>query len=765
MKYYIFLLFAAGMPAVLLAQTVRGEIRNRDTNHPIAGAWVVYYDWQQTWVRQQTEDAGIFQLDSLASGTGYLTVQAPGYAPFSLRDVQVVAGKERVVIVYLIPGKEDVSATQLDYCEDLQLRQIAPIGEIPLSRNQMQLFPAMFNDPARLAAAWPGVVQPDDRANRLSIRGNNPMLLQWKLNGMDIVSPNHFPNIGTYGEQPSLTGGAIPLISPQIIDNSTLFTGAGAPGFNDGIGGVMNLNLRKGNNQQHEQTIQLGSQGLEISIEGPSRTVPDQSSYLMNFRYSTLGLLHEIDALPGKAKTNFRDFAIHLCFPGRRKEENTWSLFYIWGRSKDSAEKKSLPEIYQDLFYKEINTKSLVTGFSHKRYVGRSFFSESGMILSWRFTNRKRFLNSHAILKDYVDEAKAAFRYSARWTSEHNFALLFGVNATAQGYHSYPLRGSDWQSVPQIRGESFPGNCWLVGESALTGTKIKLQYGITPVISEYNHHWAPRIQIYWKPDSIQQLVLSVTSYSQASPFWADSRNKQLIAANYSARYTYRHNATWLFTAEAFSQGSTGYDIISNLNNGFSSFNEDYPIFFNRFAVQDGTAHSYGIELMALRRFSQGWFLNANATLLRSVYQGSDGITRRSRWDVGQIANLTAGREWHRKNRRKLSGRLFGVDGRAVFSGGMRSTPVDASASAAQSQTVFIYTNGYSEKEKPYFRLDGRIYWKRSIQNRRNSTFALEFQNLTMQQNLAYRYFDPYTQQVESKYQLGLVPNLSWRVEL
>ena len=46
----------------------------------------------------------------------------------------------------------------------------------------------------------------------------------------------------------------------------------------------------------------------------------------------------------------------------------------------------------------------------------------------------------------------------------------------------------------------------------------------------------------------------------------------------------------------------------------------------------------------------------------------------------------------------------------------------------------------------------------------NSTFAMDFQNATMQQNTAYQYYDPFTKQVETKYQLGLIPNISWRLE-
>ncbi|MFN8302827.1 MAG: hypothetical protein U0U46_10060 [Saprospiraceae bacterium] len=41
---------------------------------------------------------------------------------------------------------------------------------------------------------------------------------------------------------------------------------------------------------------------------------------------------------------------------------------------------------------------------------------------------------------------------------------------------------------------------------------------------------------------------------------------------------------------------------------------------------------------------------------------------------------------------------------------------------------------------------------------------MDFQNMTMQQNIAYYFYDSWTQKIETKHQLGLVPNLSWRLE-
>lgn len=111
-------------------------------------------------------------------------------------------------------------------------------------------FPAMFFDPARLAAAYPGVAQTDDGTNSLSIRGNSPASVGWRLEGVDIVNPNHLPNAGTFSDRPAAASGGILMFSAQLLDNSSLLTGAMPAGYGDALAGIMDMNLRRGNNRR-----------------------------------------------------------------------------------------------------------------------------------------------------------------------------------------------------------------------------------------------------------------------------------------------------------------------------------------------------------------------------------------------------------------------------------------------------------------------------------------------------------------------------------
>ena len=65
--------------------------------------------------------------------------------------------------------------------------------------------------------------------------------------------------------------------------------------------------------------------------------------------------------------------------------------------------------------------------------------------------------------------------------------------------------------------------------------------------------------------------------------------------------------------------------------------------------------------------------------------------------------------------------------------------------------------------KDYLRPDLRIYWKKN-HPRYSRTIALDIQNVSGTQNQAYSYYDILQRQLVQKYQLGLIPILSYRWE-
>jgi Carboxypeptidase regulatory-like domain len=274
---------------LLAAQTLRGTVKESVTGNAIAGATMTLESDQKGEKKTiSSDEQGVFRFDNLQPGYYQILVEHVGHQKITIKELLVTSGKERVLNLLL-----DLGTTPIPVIEVVEARydhKMQPLGEIPLSRDQTLRYPMTYYDPARLATAFAGVAQTDDGTNSISVRGNNPGLLRWRLEGVDIVSPNHLSNAGTLSDRPAISSGGVLMLSAQMLDNTSLLTSNYSAQYGDAIGGIMDMHLRKGNNQQAEQTIQVGLVGLDATLEGPF-SKRKRGSYLINYRYSTVGLL------------------------------------------------------------------------------------------------------------------------------------------------------------------------------------------------------------------------------------------------------------------------------------------------------------------------------------------------------------------------------------------------------------------------------------------------------------------------------------------
>jgi len=72
-------------------------------------------------------------------------------------------------------------------------------------------------------------------------------------------------------------------------------------------------------------------------------------------------------------------------------------------------------------------------------------------------------------------------------------------------------------------------------------------------------------------------------------------------------------------------------------------------------------------------------------------------------------------------------------------------------------------NAFQDQLPGFFRVDLRWYVKRNKPGK-VSTFSIDIQNLTNAQNVAFSYYDVLQGTLVEKYQLGIIPLLSWRLE-
>ncbi|ULT27616.1 hypothetical protein KUH03_13445 [Sphingobacterium sp. E70] len=70
------------------------------------------------------------------------------------------------------------------------------------------------------------------------MRGNSPKSLQWRLEGIEIVNPNHFGAEGA-------AGGGISMLNTMVLGKSDFYTGGLAAEYNNAISGCLTLDLEK----------------------------------------------------------------------------------------------------------------------------------------------------------------------------------------------------------------------------------------------------------------------------------------------------------------------------------------------------------------------------------------------------------------------------------------------------------------------------------------------------------------------------------------
>ncbi|HMZ48188.1 MAG TPA: hypothetical protein PLP28_04360, partial [Flavobacteriales bacterium] len=147
---------------------------------------------------------------------------------------------------------------------------------------------------------------------------------------------------------------------------------------------------------------------------------------------------------------------------------------------------------------------------------------------------------------------------------------------------------------------------------------------------------------------------------------------------------------------------------------------------------------------------RGMYYHVNGTVLQARTTDAFGRMYDSRWNTGFIANAIFGREFS-KRKEKLT-RTWGVNARANVSGGQRYMP-------APDEGKGPWEGRYAT----YKRVDLRVYLKREHAHR-TGMWALDLQNAFNFRNEAFRYFDQRQRAFVMRYQLGIIPNLSYRIE-
>ncbi|MBN1199337.1 MAG: carboxypeptidase-like regulatory domain-containing protein, partial [Bacteroidales bacterium] len=352
--YFLFLIFAFRFSLLvpfsysqqILHQSIKGIILDKQTLSPLPGATIMLCD-ADSLTGTVSDETGHFLFRNVRIGNHKIRVTYVGYTPFESPEIQVNSGKESFVTVEMSETVLTAREVEIrgEYLKYQPINQMATVSVRSFSVDETFRFAGSYNDPARMAQNFAGVTSGVDNRNDIIVRGNSPMGLQWRLDGMEIPNPNHFAAVGT-------TGGPVTVLNNNLLANSDFFTGAFPAQFGNTVAGIFDLRMRNGNSDRHEYWFGIGWNGLEFGTEGPfSRK--SSSSYLLSYRYSLLevvGLLGvDLGVIP-----RYQDLNLKITLP--TKKAGTFTLTGMGGLSyiqlydsKKTQDKWMFPDYGEDL--------------------------------------------------------------------------------------------------------------------------------------------------------------------------------------------------------------------------------------------------------------------------------------------------------------------------------------------------------------------------------------------------------------------------------
>lgn len=771
-RILLFLLLSSSLAfAQTYTSTIRGTVKDADTGLPLEGASVAVEN-QVNGVTTSKE--GTFRFDKIPVGRYVLSVSYLGYESITIPEILLESGKENVQDIRL-----HQSGRQLEAATVTTNRPGAFNSVQEITIEQTLRYAATYLDPARVATSFPGVAAANDQANGLVVRGNSPNGMQWRLEGIEIVNPNHLSNAGTFSDRVTTTGGGVNILSTQLLSNSYFMSGAFPAQYGNALSGVLDMNLRKGNDEKKEFVAQVGLIGIDVAAEGPF-SKKSKASYLANYRYSFTGLLGAMGVDFGGEVNKFQDFSFNINLPAGKA--GTFTVFGLGGISENvfTADRDSVSWEFQkdgrDIIFKN---KMGAGGISHTLPLGNRTAWNTTIVASGLTTSRESYdvsiseNNRNLTERDEQNKGRISLSTYVTHRINNKNRLKAGLYVTRQNdqisqyryYGEYKNELDGWLTQPFVNWTSkLTEN--LTSEIGMHAMISKLSMGVQEGES---FSLEPRAAIKWQLDNSQQLSFSYGLHSQLQlpQVYMSNQSTTTFSGNIGLSPTrshhfvagYQRNFTKnsSLKVEAYWQHIYDVPVSNGVSNSFSALNV-IENDVNRSLANAGKGRNYGVEATYQKLLTEQYYILLSGSLYSATYQGSDGIRRDSRFNGRHTLSFTGGKEFKSGEQS-----TWGFNAKILWVGGFRDTPIDVTASVENRLTTHIEDQAFSIKMKDYFRPDIRIYWKKS-KTKYNRTLALDIQNISGTKNEAYGYYDTLQKRVVRQYQLGLIPVLSYRWE-
>ncbi|MBF99113.1 MAG: TonB-dependent receptor [Owenweeksia sp.] len=782
-----FLFGALGYAQTAITQNIRGRVIDQQSETPLPGVNVLVLE-EGTSKGAVSDVDGYYVIQGVPVGRVSLGFSFMGYEPVTVQNVELLSSKELVINVSMRENTEqldEVVVTADQQKERVKNERVTVSGRT-FSIEESQRFAGALQDVSRMASNFAGVQRSNDSENDIVIRGNSPIGLIWRMEGIDIPNPNHFGGLGA-------TGGPVSMLNNNVLANSDFLTGAFPSEYGDGVSGVFDLQMRNGNYDKHEFLGQIGFNGLEAGAEGPINREA-KSSYLINYRYSTLGVMSAmgIDFGTGTAVPYYQDLSMKLHFPSSKK--GTIDVFALGGISSidflDSESEESDGGFYSDDQDLRNRVRTGVLGASHQYFYNKDLYSKVTVAATTigNFTSVDTISSDGKLITPvYRQEfVQNDIQLSALVNKKFNARNVVRVGSFVT-FKNYNLLDSTYDSdlnaFRDLRNHQENDMLYqpYVNWQHRFNEKWEANLGVHSMFLQSNSNYSiePRFGLTYRLREGQSLNFGYGLHSQIAPVVILYEQIRLpdgsyIQPNEDLDFTKSHHFVLgydrMFANRIHFKAETYYQyvydaVIEQHPGSFSSLNAGGFNFGAPDSVKNGgRGYNYGLDLTLEKFLDKGFYFLTTLSLYESQYRGSDGIWRNTAFNGNYVYNLLGGKEFvlgkSKTERRKR--KTITVDAKLTYAGGQRYTPLDLPASIAKDEEVYDESRAFGEQYDPYFRTDIRIGYKLSGK-KVTQEWALDVQNVTNHQNPFGQDYDAEAQEAITTYQLGLFPMVLYRI--
>jgi len=785
------------MHAQEITQTVRGSVSDLETNYPLMAATVAIYKDLVLEDATSTDLEGYFRIESIPVGRYTLICSYVGYNQTTISDVIVNSVKENVIPVKMEESPHELEEIMISASgnKGTALNKLAYVSARTFSAEEAERYAGSRSDPARMAANYAGVQGNDDSNNDMVIRGNSPLGVLWRLEGVNIPNPNHFAVSGS-------TGGPVTILNNKVLSLSDFMTGAFPAEYGNSIAGVFDLRMRNGNNEHHEFSGQIGFLGTEFMAEGPLNRA-QKSSYLATYRYSTMDIFHSLGISIGTdAVPRYQDASIKLNFP--LKKQGNLSFFGMGGSSaveiltSEQTDPATAGIYGEQAMDEHFRTAMGVVGANYTKPLGsRSFLKVTLSASREHQSNHMDKVYRHladglfevdSMWMSYLGYHSNQNKYSASvvWNKKLNKRHLLKLGFIYDVY-KFDMEDSIYNEnqLEYITRLDHTGYAFLtqpyVQWKYKTSEKATFTGGIHGQLLRLEDHTSlslePRLGIRYRAGSRHTFGFGTGLHSQMIPsyiYFAGMTDPggEFIEPNSGLGFlkSYHNVLSWNFQVNSNLRVKleTYYQYLYNIpveyqSSSYSVLDEGHDMtrFFPDSLVNNGTGKNLGLEATVEKFFSNSYFLLFTASFYDASRNGSDEKYYNSVFNGAYILNALGSKEFQWGVKRKSS---FNIGGKLSLAGGKRYTPIDLEASDAAGEAIYTDSLRNSLQFTNYFRADLKLSYRLNAVKATHE-FGLDIVNITGRKNvLKQTYISGASPPVREVYQLGLLPLFYYKID-